>query len=67
LSVAKILARTDKTSSETELKSLSFFSEEEVSTFMENITSYKVEYDELQELTKNKMDLSKACIWGKSK
>lgn len=67
LSVAKILARTDKTSSETELKSLSFFSEEDVSTFMDNITSYKVEYDELQELTKNKMDLSKACIWGKSK
>lgn len=67
LSVAKILARADKSSSEMELKSLSFFSEEDISAFMESVSSYKADYDELQELTKTKIDLSKTFIWGKSK
>lgn len=67
LEVVKILSRK-KGSSENELKSLHFFSDEEVSFFVSNLAlkGLKEKYDELQTLTKRKMDLSKACIWGKS-
>ena len=65
LTIIKVLARSNKKSSETEIKSLHILSDEEVDIFMENISIYKDQYDELQTLTKKKMDLSKACVWGK--
>lgn len=65
LAIIKILARSDKKSSETEIKSLHILSDEAMDVFMGDISTYKEQYDELQTLTKRKMDLSKACIWGK--